>query len=202
MNVKCFAFTRTPTVRRYLRRYAGDSTCLLNGYHNAMEPFEDVDRPEGDDTVLSTPEPPYDPLLWPRTCSCGYVFLDEDSHQIFEDPLYRREDTGEIVSLRNAPPGAMYFADWYDDIVGHKGDDGRSLVVILPNGNPWQIDTQARNCTMPDDHAQLRHHCWVRHGEVPNVTVDKRGATCAAGGGSIQSGDWHGFLIGGELVAC
>lgn len=33
--------------------------------------------------------------------------------------------------------------------------------------------------------AVLSNHCWVRHGEPPNVTVDKNG---------------HGFLRNGELT--
>jgi hypothetical protein len=40
----------------------------------------------------------------------------------------------------------------------------------------------------------------VRHGEAPNITVDKNGVTCGAGAGSIQCGSYHGFLRNGELV--
>jgi hypothetical protein len=40
----------------------------------------------------------------------------------------------------------------------------------------------------------------VRHGTPPDVTVDKNGLTCNAGGGSIQVPGWHGFLRNGELV--
>jgi len=56
------------------------------------------------------------------------------------------------------------------------------------------IDSRASNCTLPDDNV---HKCWVRHGEAPNFTVDKNGATCAAGAGSIQTSNWHGFLRNG-----
>jgi hypothetical protein len=61
--------------------------------------------------------------------------------------------------------------------------------------NSW-LTYQASNCTLPGD---KKHHCWIRHGEVPNLTVDKAGVTCAAGAGSIQAGDYHGFLRNGEF---
>lgn len=75
--------------------------------------------------------------------------------------------------------------------------DGPNLHVILPNRQPWNIDSRASNCTMPYDYT---HRCWVRHGEPPNVTVDKNGLTCAAGAGSIMAADYHGFLQNGALT--
>jgi hypothetical protein len=81
------------------------------------------------------------------------------------------------------------------------GDDRRSLVVKCPDGHDWMIDARASNCTMKDDNL---HHCWVRHGrpEDGNLHVDKNGLTCAAGGGSIDTGKWHGHLHNGELNPC
>lgn len=79
---------------------------------------------------------------------------------------------------------------------GVNEQDGRWLVVRLPNGHDWCIDSRCNNCTRPNDNA---HRCWIRHGEPPNITVDKNGVTCSAGGGSIQSGDFHGFLRNGVL---
>lgn len=126
------------------------------------------------------------------------------------------------------PPGAMYFADWYGDAPELLGPDGRALVVMLPNGREWHVDGRASNCDSPcascgqpyhahyPSAADARpfpctryqdarpHKCWVRHGEPPNVTVDKNGVTCGAGAGSIASGEgaqhYHGFLRGGRLV--
>lgn len=118
-------------------------------------------------------------------------------------PRYRRPDTGEIFDhLSAVPPGGMWDADWFHDyhggpMLGGPNTDGRILVVRLPNGNDWIIDSRANNCTLPADD---NHRCWVRHGEPPNITVDKNGLTCAAGAGSIQSGNYHGFLRNGELV--
>jgi hypothetical protein len=117
-------------------------------------------------------------------------------------PRYRRPDTGEIkTAIRDFGPGAMWDAWWYGGVTGGPFlsplPDGRNLCVTLPNGNDWCIDHRASNCTMPDD---TEHHCWVRHGEPPDVTVDKNGLTCAAGAGSILSGSYHGFLQNGELT--
>lgn len=113
-------------------------------------------------------------------------------------PRYRRADTGEIFAcLAAVPPGGMWDADWMHDCIG-PNTDGRVLVVKLPNGNDWIIDSRASNCTLPNDD---NHRWWVRHGEPPNITVDKLGGpTCAAGAGSILSGNYHGFLRNGELV--
>lgn len=106
------------------------------------------------------------------------------------------------------PVGAMWFADFYLDAPKrlypdgethnwvHAGPDGHILIVNTPGGH-WIIDSRASNCTLPHDD---EHRCWVRHGEVPNITVDKNGLTCSAGAGSIQCGSYHGFLRNGKLV--
>ena len=103
-------------------------------------------------------------------------------------------------------PGDMLFrAHWAapeDDPMrcwpaGWTNCDGRHLVGVLPNGHEWDVDSRATNCTLPDD---TTHRCWVRDGEPPNVTAGKAGHTCTAGAGSIQSGDYHGFLRDGILT--
>ena len=108
-------------------------------------------------------------------------------------PIYRNVENGEEFASRDLPAGSMYFGT-YDSIP--KGDDGRTLWVKLPNGDVWCVDGRASNCTKPED---TEHRCWVRHGEAPNITVDKNGNTCSAGAGSIQSGSYHGFLRDGYL---
>lgn len=112
------------------------------------------------------------------------------------ESVYRRTDTGELMTLRDAPPGAMWDAWWYSE--SFKGPDGMCLVVKCPpDGTEWLIDSRASNCTMPNDN---EHNCWIRHGAPPNITVDKNGRSCAAGAGSIQTKTWHGFLRNGMLV--
>lgn len=109
-------------------------------------------------------------------------------------PIYRNvHNPIEEYASKDLPIGSMYFTD-YDYY--HKGEDGRTLWVKLPNGDMWCVDSRASNCTKPED---TEHRCWVRHGEAPNITVDKVGNTCSAGAGSIQSGSYHGFLRNGYL---
>lgn len=71
------------------------------------------------------------------------------------------------------------------------------VLCVQTPGGVWQIDSRASNCGLPYDYD---HRCWVRHGDPPNITVDKDGKTCAAGAGSIQCGTYHGFLQGGALT--
>jgi hypothetical protein len=143
--------------------------------------------------------------------------LDDDGRRRHSQPRrftdhvcdVRRLDSGEVIAtdswggLMLGIPGAMF---WFD-LEDHRADErqpkstvfrsGPQLYCILPDKSPWNIDSRASNCTMPDD---FEHRCWVRHGIPPAITVDKDGLTCTAGGGSIQSGSWHGYLRNGELV--
>lgn len=111
--------------------------------------------------------------------------------------IYARTDTGEEMVREDFPVGAMYDAYWMPD--DWKGADGKSITVRIPGNHDWNIDLRANNCTLPDDKI---HKCWCRHGEVPNITVDKNGNTCSAGGGSILTPSWHGYLRDGYLVDC
>jgi hypothetical protein len=96
-----------------------------------------------------------------------------------------------------AEPGCIFWADWYPENMYWDNQKGPHLMAVLPNGWTWNIDSRASNCGLPNDRL---HRCWCRHGEVPNITVDKIGLTCNAGAGSIQGGDWHGFLRNGEFI--
>ena len=91
----------------------------------------------------------------------------------------------------------MWDAEYLSDNPSMVGPDGKSIQVICPNGVPWAIDGPCNNCTKPED---AIHKCWCRHGTPPMLTVDKDCNTCSAGAGSIQAGDWHGFLRQGVLV--
>lgn len=111
---------------------------------------------------------------------------------------FERPDTGE---RKRHPyefgPGAMWFAIWYPVNFEWKNETGPHLIVVLPNGRIWDIDSRASNCDQKSDDT---HRCWVRHGDVPLITVDKNGHTCGAGAGSILAGDYHGYLRNGEFV--
>lgn len=118
-------------------------------------------------------------------------------------PLYRREDTGQELTLNDAPPGAIWRATWFEgtDVKDMRlvGFDGQSWCCKLPGGSTWVIDSRASNCGDKNDDT---HRCWIRHGTAPKFTVDKNGKTCSAGGGSIEANGWHGFLRDGWLEQC
>jgi hypothetical protein len=209
-GIRCFLLEPTDRAAVSLRRYSKGTdhkVCPVTGFHTAMTPIGE--GPAGwdvEDKVWRGPGldaekflMPTDPR-WPEACACGYRFCDcgqadclIDAYQVFWNVIYRRVDTDEKTMLRDAPVGAMWFADWFS----RAGPDGRTLAVRLPGDHDWLPDYRASNCTMPEDH---EHRCWVRHGTPPDVTVDKDGNTCEAGAGSIGVPGWHGFLRDGYLM--
>lgn len=148
---------------------------------------------------------------WPTRCRCGYRFKATDEWQTNGELLYNGAPDGKPCSLRDAPVGAMWDADWMGN--WYRGPDGICLVVKTPGGD-WMVDGEANNCTMPQREnvtpdgktyrlTKRTHYCWVRHGDPrrpATLHVDKDGVTCAAGAGSIQAGDYHGFLHHGYLT--
>lgn len=179
----CFLLTPTTKARLKLRRYkSGSGTCSgPSAYHNATTPFADVPAKLDEHGYLQSSDelaPPHDDPRWPRKCEgCAYEFQPEDTWQLFQELLYVRSDTGEEVTLREAPVGAMWDAFW----LPWKGPDGRSLVVMTPAGE-WTIDGPSEG----GGH-------WTRTGEPPKVTVQP----------SINfPGKFHGWLTAGVLTAC
>lgn len=222
----CFLLEPTLSHRRWLRRYAGiptgETRGPCSGTHDAVRFLDDVhesDSPELGDDAFSHDDP-----RWPTHCdACGYEFHPvEDRWQLFTLKLHEVTKSvdenyvrvGGIFHLHpnkvfngGAPAGAMWDASWMGERMENwdpskpwylfgPGDDGRILCVRTPGGD-WIVDQRASNCGLPNDNA---HRCWVRHGEPPDVTVDKAGVTCNAGAGSIQAGDYHGFLQQGRLT--
>jgi hypothetical protein len=212
--IKAFFMEPTGRVAISLRRYANlDTPCGASGYsyHNAQSPIGEAmaiyrqwDNREGE-VLEERNDIPHTDERWPLVCACGYKFLEDDPWQIFQESIYRRSDNGEEHSLRKLPLGALYYADWYltEGSSHYRGPDGHCLIAMVPGSKmqprTWQIDGRANNCTLPNDSA---HRCWVRHGDprTGDVHVDKDGLTCDAGGGSIQTEGWHGFLDHGWLV--
>lgn len=122
---------------------------------------------------------------------------DDADHRSMS-PLYRLPDGSECTS-RDLPPGAVYRADWLEP--EHAGPDGMAINTVTPDKFHWSLDLRASNCTLPDD---KEHRCWCRHGDprIPGqLHVDKIGLTCKAGGGSIQTPNYHGMLQNGEFSA-
>lgn len=138
-----------------------------------------------------------------ESIACFLVELDQETHR------FRRVDTGEVLTRKELPPGAMWQADWMGDDYRVNGG-GPVIVVILPNGNEWMPGSRSANCPHRAHNGGewVEHDCWCVHGEMPNIHVDKTPepgrSTCTAGAGSISSGqgdhNWHGFLHHGHLV--
>lgn len=196
--IKCFLIEPTGLTLRYLRRYHStldnENACAIHSYHDAKKYIGKgtvgVHHIHDDPEFYDHRDP-----QWPTQCDCGYKFTDTDNWQVFDPHEYARTDNREIsFSFRDAPTGAIWRAPWYEDF--WHGADGKCYVCKTPGGE-WIIDGRASNCGLPDDNI---HKCWVRHGEAPNFTVDKNGVTCVAGAGSIQIGDYHGFLREGYLT--
>lgn len=206
-RIQCFLLEPTEKVSVKLRRYRNSSAdneshCpsdVNDGYH-------DVSNVIGDEPIKRDKEgyigngmklaPPHDDPRWPTQCACGYVFREGDEWQRFVEEVYRRSDTGEETTIRNADAGAMWYAWWLDKM---QKPQGKHCLEVKTPGGQWVIDAMASNCSMPDDRRQEKHHCWIYSGTPPNITVSKDGITCSAGAGSIQCNDYHGFLRNGFL---
>ena len=207
-RIQCFMLDPTGKVSVKLRRYRNtsddnESHCTFNGnggYHDASTTIGEEPEELNDEGYICNgmkPTLPHDDPRWPTQCACGYVFRENDEWQRFVEEIYRRSDTGEETTIRNAPAGAMWYAAWLDRM---QVPQGKHCLAVKTPGGEWLVDSQASNCTMKDDFRQERHHCWILHGEPPNVTANKQGgSTCGAGAGSIQVGNYHGFLRNGFL---
>lgn len=201
-NIKCFLIGETDSVQLYPRRYSHRRCAGEMSYHNATaDVVQTVTIPAGaGETIDYRGE--YEDSVFPKRCSCGYEFAEDDEWQIFPERLWQRAGFSTTFTLRDAPVGSIWNAWWMSDC--WKGEDGRSMVVRCPGNFDWPIDGPASNCTRRDD---PNHRCWIRHGVPPALTVNKdtRGSkftTCSAGAGSIQVPGWHGFLTDGELRKC
>lgn len=186
----CFLAEPTGKERRFLRRYSNaaldSQECPTSGsYHDTMVALDEIDAEfqildDGRKVMKHAcgDRWPHDDPRWPKTCECGYVFLDTDRWQLFHELLYRGP-TGDIFTLRRAPTGAMWDAWWYHGAAEFKGPDGKSLVVMLPDGLEWVIDGPAKS----GGH-------WTRTGEPPKITASP----------SILTSKYHGFLREGVLT--
>lgn len=232
MSVKAFWLEPIPHTYRFsLRRFvwSADSKCPKDDRwgHDASVTIGDVGPEKAPSLVDGHPvcgdRWPHDDPRWPTKCSgCGFAFRDSDEWQFNARQLYLRGDTGAVMTLADAPPGAIWNAYWMVDRMTERGrmewigPDGRCLVARLPDGHDWMIDSRANNCDSPCSSCSKPYHahkdaghpyvdarphkCWVRHGEPPNLHVDKNGVTCGAGAGSILTSKWHGFLHNGHFV--
>ncbi len=153
---------------------------------------------------------------------CGETFVVK-SWSATTAPLYGEH----LEQWRPLQPGDLFTADYYTpQLWGFEGNE-IMWVLVLPNGDHWVLGSRASNCGSPckvcgvryRDHEGTNHkkkaadghhyedrdpthRCWVISGEPPMFTSNKQGRTCDAGAGSIQMGDFHGFLTNGDISPC
>lgn len=186
--MKAFWIEKNGMVRVTLRRFASGSKCAktYTGCHDAKAFWKNEPAPQ--DSLLRIEyvegEPPRNSPLWPQACPCGYLFTVEDEIQVFKQHLYFSTLLPHPVTLDEAPPGAMWNADWHPE--RWKGPDGLSLCVKLPTGHDWFIDSPS-----------MGGGRWERTGKPPLVTVSP--SICVPGkeGGPDI---YHGFLREGVFV--
>lgn len=176
MTWTCFLVTPTDRAQARLRRYADGPCPLTNSIHNAETVIGQVDLDDSREIAgFGDDSHPHDDMRWPNVCACGYVFRDDDHWQYNRDRFFADAD-GRTWTTRDLPPGAMYDAPWFADF--WHGDDGRCLMVVLPDKTEWVIDGPATNGAG-----------WTRSGEPPRITARP----------SIGSPGYHGWLNDGVL---
>lgn len=200
MDITCFLIVQNGITHRSIKRTGHDPVACYGHQHMASIKLPDgltADKESSWHLYQPSGIPSSD---FPIKCDkCDYVFQEGNDYYVMSvSNLWVRADNGEFAcdNVHSAPVGAMWRAEWMEDMKEYCGEDGQCLNVMTPGG-VWCIDSHASNCTKPDDRI---HKCWVRHGTPPLITVDKEGNTCAAGAGSIQRGNYHGFLRNGMLI--
>ncbi len=181
--IRCFWLEPTDQVEMTLRRFRSDlpgSCSSEKAYHDASVVIER--RPAADCPDTHGDVWPHADPRWPATCHhCGYRFVESDHWQFNPHALYRRGDTGDLVTLGAAPVGSMWSAHWLRDVKRYNKPrpDGIVLVVRTPGGD-WVVDGPSSN-----------GDGWDRQGAVPNITATP----------SIVIGAYHGWLRDGCLVS-
>lgn len=164
--VVCFLLEEVARVRRGLRCHSSERCAGSVGYHNARHAHDEIAYPPGAigiDAIVDRPHIPEE--LWPDRCdACGYRFGVSVDRQITTCRVYRRADTGELVTLRTAPHGAMWRATWMEP--HPTSPDGLAYVVKLPDGTDWLIDGPTYDAAV-----NTNGPGWTRSGEAPRLTV-------------------------------
>ena len=154
-------------------------------YHNAsvvlgIQPYTEDNGGRGaDDFDHSDPR-------WPTRCPCGYEFQDSDHWQHNLSRMHERSDNGPATTLGNAPPGAMWWADWMPE--SYRGPDGHTLCVRVIANRDWLPDAKDKS-----------GKAWTRTGTPPNVTAKPSIGMYGPDGKGYA---YHGFLTAGVLIEC
>lgn len=204
----CYWIEPTEENQRWLRRYSqppsGSAYTCSAGWHTAKVAIDIVTKVEADRaTWVSGDLAPHHDPRWPTVCEtgCGYGFVEDDAWQLFIRTLYRRGDTEALVTLEDAPPGALWNADWLP--ADYQGPDGIHLAAKCPNGLSWYVDGPALR-PAPGG-TTVEGGRWTRSGVPPAVTVSP---SIAIGYERNEAGEWveapnhyHGDIVDGAFTA-
>lgn len=199
-KVQCFWCEPTELSKVYLRVYS------RNPYHGAKIHIDTQhDQVSGVDPKYEGKGTSHYPAVyddrddWPTVCDChGEPFTDPVVRQLFYRRIYT-DPEGRRFTTEEMPPGAMRNAKWWPK---GQGPDGISLMIRLPCGHDWHVDSKASNCK----ESEIEHFCWPRTGDprIPGeVHVAGGDNICKVGAGSIGCMNgrcYHGFLRKGALV--
>jgi hypothetical protein len=176
------------------------------GTHECRTHLRDTEYIIGSSEVTPGTKDVYPAKMWPTACeNCGAPVPAEDGPPAAlgaTGPYVHRQVTAYRLydtASGKPEPGDVFRLRWH---AGHDcpywdNCDGVHLYGVTPNGQQWDITSRANNCGSRQDRL---HRCWIQHGDPPDLTIDKSGNTCSAGGGSIQVSGWHGFLRNGEWI--
>jgi len=182
-SVECFWLEPTSLQRVYLKKW-GFSTCLA-GYTRCFSKSPLCVVEIAEEPIASWPE---DDIRWPQHCSqCGKAFGESAGTQLAHELLYKWSGTDILLTISEAPPGAMWDAWWLKKHY-EPGPDGIHLVVRLPGMLDWQVDRPPSDEERKDGKDGDR--IWTRTGYVPYVSVSP----------SVVSKFWSGRLSEGVLV--
>lgn len=191
--VACFLIVSTDRHRVKLRRWSDGASrpCPARGPWGceAGAVVGEVRSAEHPPNEVDPAAYPRDDDRWPSKCDyCGGAFADGDARHAFHEQVYVRADgePGDFFT-RNLPPGAMYDAPWLLSLPDHRGPDGRSLILRLPDGRDWCVDGPSSN-----------GNGWKRTGEPPCITARPSILTHNPDG----SESYHGWLTDGVLTPC
>lgn len=198
---RCFLLTPTDNIVVTLRRYAykdaktpdvpicgrkeprypGADAVTFDVHNAEVEVAREVGTIEGSlDGDHTSHDFPHADARWPTKCACGYEFRETDHWQEGRTRLYRRCDNGELMTIDDAPVGALYNARWLDYDQYQRNAPGVALMCKTPAGE-WLIDGPASNGPG-----------WTRTGTPPDISV-----TPSIGIGHPQR--MHGWLRNGWL---
>ena len=187
VTLRRFAYkdSKTPNVPpcgRRVPRYPGGDLVTHETHNAEVEVGREVGTIEGSlDGDHTQHTFPHDDPRWSASCACGYQFQTTDHWQESRSRLYQRSDTQELVTLSDAPVGALYDSGTFRDVQGYnRNGDGMSLICKTPAGE-WLMDGPASNGPG-----------WTRTGKPPDIDVSP-----SIGIGSPQR--MHGWLRHGWL---